>query len=104
MKLNTNLYDLNFVENEEWFEISQWTNEMWILHNVSNVRWRILKKRMQIHWSNGQFFLLYNFSKFLFIFTLFIHPSILNITNITPHSPDDGSAEPKRYSVDVISQ
>ena len=32
--------------------------------------------------------------------TLFIHPSTLNITNKTPHSPDDGSAEPKRYSVD----
>ena len=43
---------------------------------------------------------LYNFSKFLYIFTLFIHPSTLNITNNTPHSPDDGSAEPKRYSVD----
>ena len=27
-------------------------------------------------------FLLYNFSKFLYIFVLFIHPSILNITNI----------------------
>ena len=27
-------------------------------------------------------------------------PSTLNITNITPHSPDDGSVEPKRYSVD----
>ena len=23
----------------------------------------------------------------------------LNITNITPHGPDDGSVEPKRYSV-----
>ena len=22
--------------------------------------------------------------------------------NITPHSPDDGSAEPKRYSVDFV--
>ena len=43
---------------------------------------------------------LYNFSKFLYIFTLFIHPSTLNITNKTPYSPDDGSAEPKRYSVD----
>ena len=51
---------------------------------------------------NSQLFLLYNFSKFLHIFTLFIHPSTLNITNITPHSPDDGSAEPKRYSVDWL--
>ena len=53
---------------------------------------------------NSQLFLLYNFSKFLYIFKLFIHPSILNITNINPHSPDDGSAEPKRYSVDFVSQ
>ena len=27
-----------------------------------------------------------------------------NITNIAPHSPDDGSLEPKRYSVDFASQ
>ena len=39
---------------------------------------------------------------FLYIFTLFIHPSTLNITNKTPHCPDDGSAEPKRYSVDWL--
>ena len=51
---------------------------------------------------NSQLFLLYNFSKFLCIFTLFIHPSTLNITNKTPHNPDDGSAEPKRYSVDWL--
>ena len=51
---------------------------------------------------NSQLFLLYNFSKFLYIFTLFIHPSTLNITNKTPHCPDDGSAEPKRYSVDWL--
>ena len=36
----------------------------------------------------------------LCFFTLFIHPSTLNITNKTPHSPDDGSAEPKPYNVD----
>ena len=40
----------------------------------------------------SQLFLLFNFSKFLYIFRLFIHPSTLNITNKTPHSPDDGSA------------
>ena len=51
---------------------------------------------------NSQLFLLYNFYKFLYIFTLFIHPSTLNITNKTPHSPDDGSEEPKRYSVDWL--
>ena len=32
------------------------------------------------------YILLYNFSKFLYIFTLFIHPSTLNITNNTPQS------------------
>ena len=51
---------------------------------------------------NSQLFLLYNFSKFLYIFTLFIHPSTHNITNKTPHSPDDGSAELKHYSVDWL--
>ena len=51
---------------------------------------------------NSQLFLLYNFSQFLYTFTLFIHPSTLNITDKTPHSPDDGSAEPKRYSVDWL--
>ncbi len=51
---------------------------------------------------NSQPFLLYNFYKFLYIFTLFIHPSTLNITNKTPHIPDDGSAEPKRYCVDWL--
>ena len=25
----------------------------------------------------------------------------LKIANITPHGPDDGSVEPKRYSVDL---
>ena len=36
------------------------------------------------------------------LYNIFIHPSTLNITNKTPHSPDDGSAEPKRYSVDWL--
>ena len=51
---------------------------------------------------NGQLFWLYNFSKFLYIFTLCIHPSTHNITNKTLYSPDDGSAEPKLYSVDWL--
>ena len=34
----------------------------------------------------SQLFLLYNFSTFLYIFTLFIHPSILNLTNITSNT------------------
>ena len=50
---------------------------------------------------NSQLFLLFNFSKFLYISTLCIHPSTLNITYKTPHSPDDSSAEPKRYSVSL---
>ena len=46
------------------------------------------------------FFLLYKFSpKFLYFAFLNIH-RCLNIANITPHGPDDGSIEPKRYSVD----
>ena len=27
-----------------------------------------------------------------------------NVTNIIPHSPDDGQLEPKRYSVDFASR
>ena len=46
--------------------------------------------------------ILYNFSKFLYNFYTFIHPSTLNITNKTPHSHDDGSAEMKCYSVDWL--
>ena len=42
-----------------------------------------------------------NFYKFLHF--LYIH-RYLYITNITPHSPDDGSAEPKHYSVDFAPQ
>ena len=49
------------------------------------------------------FFVIQFFQSFIY-FTIFIHSSILNITNITPHSPDDGSAEPKRYSIDFVSQ
>ena len=43
------------------------------------------------------------FPNFYIFLPFFIHPSILNITNITPYSPDDGSTEPKFYSVDFIS-
>ena len=42
-------------------------------------------------------------SFYIFLHFLYIH-CYLYITNITPHSPDDGSAEPKRYSVDFIPQ
>ena len=28
----------------------------------------------------------------------------IDINDITPHSPDDGSLEPKHYSVDFVSQ
>ena len=52
---------------------------------------------------NSQLFLLYNFPNFYTFLHFFIHPSFLpKITNKTPHSPDDGSAEPKRYSVDWL--
>ena len=46
------------------------------------------------------FSLLYKFSpRFLYFAFLNIH-CWLNIANITPDGPDDGSVEPKRYSVD----
>ena len=107
-KKKTDLYDLNFVENEEWFEISWWTNGKWIMHNVSNIRWRILKKRTLIHRSNGQFFLskTANFSCttfpnfYIFLHFLYIHLHLTSL--IIPLSPDDGSAELKRYSVDWL--
>ena len=37
-------------------------------------------------------------------FTLWNIHRWFNITNIIPQSPDDGSFEPKRYSVDFASQ
>ena len=44
--------------------------------------------------------LLYKFSpRFLYFAFLNIH-RWLKIVNITPRGPDDGSVEPKRYSVD----
>ena len=43
------------------------------------------------------------FPRFLYFALLNIH-RWFNITNIIPHSPDDGSLEPKRYSVDFVSQ
>ena len=39
---------------------------------------------------------------FLYFAFLNIH-RWLNIADITPHGPDDGSVEPKRYSVDFTS-
>ena len=38
-----------------------------------------------------------------FLYFLNIHHRF-NITNIIPPSSDDGSLEPKRYSVDFVSQ
>ena len=50
------------------------------------------------------FFLLYKFSLgFYILHFLHIH-HWFNITNIIPHSPDDGSLESKCYSVDFASQ
>ena len=51
----------------------------------------------------AHFFLLYKFFlRFLHFVFLNVH-RWFNITNIIPHSPDDGSLEPKRYSVDFAS-
>ena len=37
----------------------------------------------------------------MIFFVFHIPKHYLKIVNITPHGPDDGSAEPKRYSVDL---
>ena len=42
-------------------------------------------------------------SFYIYLHFLYIH-RYLYITNITPHSPDDGSVEPKRYNVDLVPQ
>ena len=42
--------------------------------------------------------------KFSFGFYILHFYCWFNITNIIPHSPDDVSLEPKRYSVDLASQ
>ena len=50
------------------------------------------------------FFLLFTFSlRFYILHILPIH-RWFKITNIIPHSPDDGSLEPKRYRVNYASQ
>ena len=52
----------------------------------------------------ANFFLLYKFSlDFYILHFLHIH-RLFNITNIIPHSPDDGSLTPKLYNVDFASQ
>ena len=49
---------------------------------------------------NGQLFLIIQISpRFLYFAFLNIH-HWLKIANISPHGPDDGSVEPKRYTVD----
>ena len=63
-----------------------------------------LIKRPNFLVMNGQLFLLYKFSLgFYILHFLHIH-RWFNITNIIPHSPDDGSLEPKYYSVDFTSR
>ena len=49
-------------------------------------------------------FLLYLFSLGFYILPFLHIHRWFNITNIIPHSPDDGSLEPKRYSVDFALQ
>ena len=39
---------------------------------------------------------------YIYIYILLTKMYWLNIANITPHSPDDGSVEPKHYSVDFL--
>ena len=53
---------------------------------------------------NGQVFLvILIFPRFLYFLLLSLH-RWFNMINIIPHSPDDGSIEPKRYRVDFASQ
>ena len=40
----------------------------------------------------------------MFLYFALLNIRWFNITNIIPHIPDDGSLEPKRYSVDFASQ
>ena len=47
----------------------------------------------------ANFFLLYKFSPRFLYFAFLNIDRWLNIANITPHGPDDGSVEPKHYSV-----
>ena len=58
---------------------------------------------MLIYWSSGPLFTdTYIFSWFLYIFLNIYR--WFNITNIIPPSLDYSSLEPKRYSVDFVSQ
>ena len=64
-----------------------------------------LIKRPNILVINSQLFHVIQLSQSFYIFLLFLYiHRYLNITNITTYSPEDGSAEPKRYCVDFVSQ
>ena len=67
-------------------------SQRWMLKNA---KYKNLGENLYIN-----FFLLYKFSPRVLYFAFLNIHRWLNITNITPHGPDDGSVEPKRYSVD----
>ena len=70
--------------------------QQWVFKNA---KYKTLGENLNKKTAN--FFLLYKFSpRFLYFAFLNIH-RWLKIANITPHGPDDGSVEPKPYSVDL---
>ena len=88
-------------------------NGMWILHNVPNRSGDLVKetnadsliKRPIFLVINSQLFHVIQLIQSFYIFLHFLYTHCyLNITNIMPYSPDDGSAEPKHYSVNFVSQ
>ena len=105
---------MNFVVNNEWFEIfldKQTEHKFYTIFLISQMTWfKTTNADSLIKWPTSSchkrptFFLLYKFSiGFYILHFLHIH-RWFNITDIIPHSPDDGSLEPKRYSVDFVSQ
>ena len=79
---------------------------------IRNVKYKNLwenmysKKKLAVKLANQRLMFklrqLYIFSRRFLYFTFLIIHRYLKIINITPHGPDDGSVEPKRYSVDPL--
>ena len=71
---------------------------------ISNKPNDVIKNNADSLIKQPTFFLLYKFSLGFYILLLLHIHCWFNIINIIPYSPDDGSLEPKRYSVDFASQ
>ena len=62
----------------------------------------MISKKCKMQKPRGIFFIIIQmFSPRFFYFAFLNIHRWLKIANITPHGPDDGSLEPKRYSVDL---